>query len=183
MIISIEEYQAALKLVELCQCELEQEQIPFDLTIQVGIMVETPAAVINIEDFAEKVDFISIGTNDLTQYLLAVDRGNQTIAVMYNPYHPAVLRSIYRIIEVGHKYKKKVGLCGELASDPKAIKLLLGMGLDEFSMSTSSILVAKDIIRNTNYSDAEKLAQKVLEACTGQEIMELLKSDEGEGCY
>ncbi len=139
MIISLEELEAAKALVEECKNELKSEGIEFDAQIEIGMMMETPASVILAEEFAEQVDFFSIGTNDLTQYLLAVDRGNKKIAEMYNYFHPAVLKAIKQIIEAGHKAGIKVGMCGEMAGDIKATKLLLDMGLDEFSMSAGSV--------------------------------------------
>ena len=138
-------------------------------------MIETPAAVMMAEELAGKVDFFSIGTNDLTQYFLAVDRGNQKIASMYNSYHPAVLRAIYQTIVSGHKFRKKVGMCGEFASDPKAVKLLLGMGLDEFSVSPGEAANVKYQIRKTSFSEAKALAGKVLEQPVIGDIMRLLE--------
>ncbi|HKL79308.1 MAG TPA: phosphoenolpyruvate--protein phosphotransferase [Mobilitalea sp.] len=174
MIISIEELEQAKEIIEQCKKELRNRQIPFDDMIEVGIMVETPAAVINIKDFAKSVDFLSIGTNDLTQYILAVDRGNRKLSNRYDTYHPAVLRSIGHIIEAGHQFNKRVGMCGEFAGDPKAIRLLLGMGLDEFSMSEGSIAEVKDIIRSSNYNDAFILSEKVMTAVTTREVMHIL---------
>lgn len=176
MIISVEELKQAKEVLEQCKQELKNENSLFNENIEVGIMVETPAAVINIEEFAKLVDFFSIGTNDLTQYILAVDRGNQKILNLYNSFHPAVLRSIHKIITVGHQYDKKVGMCGEFASDPLAVKLLLGMGLDEFSMSAKEIAVTKNIIRNSNYNEAVELSKKVLAASTVKEVMEIVQT-------
>ncbi|MGN0400564.1 MAG: phosphoenolpyruvate--protein phosphotransferase [Blautia sp.] len=169
MIISLEELREAKQLTEECKKELEQEKIPFDREIQMGMMMETPASVLLAEDFAQEADFFSIGTNDLTQYLLAVDRGNKKIASMYNSFHPAVLRAISHVIEAGHKYKIPVGMCGEFASDSKATGILLGMGLDEFSMSSSQIAKIKYKIRNMNYEEEKKKAQTVLGIRTVQE--------------
>lgn len=174
MIISIEEFLQAKELLKECQLELKNEGIPFNEIIETGIMVETPACVMNVEDFAKVADFFSIGTNDLTQYMLGVDRGNTKIAELYNSFHPAVIRSINRVVKAGHKYNRKVGMCGEFASDPKAIQILLGMGLDEFSMSAKSIAMVKDILRRLDSKEAEKLAERVLVAETVNEIMELL---------
>lgn len=146
MIISLEELQEARTLVEACKEELRQKEIPFDEKIEMGMMVETPASVILAEKFAKEADFFSIGTNDLTQYLLAVDRGNKKIAAMYDSFHPAVLAAIRHIIEAGHKEGIKVGMCGEMAGDPKAVPILLEMGLDEFSMSATGIDYVREII-------------------------------------
>lgn len=174
MIISVEELIAAKELLQQCRQELHSEGIAYDELIEVGIMVETPAAVMNIEELAKLVDFFSIGTNDLTQYMLAVDRGNSKISKLYNSFHPAVLRSIHRVIETGQKYKINVSMCGEFASDPKAIPLLLGMGLREFSMSSGEIASVKEILRNTSYEAAILLAKRVLAADTIAQVMSLL---------
>lgn len=137
MIISMEELIRAKELVEVCKNELSNEEIAFDAAIPVGMMMETPASVIMAEEFAKEADFFSIGTNDLTQYILAVDRGNTKIATRYDSMNPAVLKSIQMIIDAGHAQHIKVGMCGEMASDEKAIPVLYEMGLDEFSVSAS----------------------------------------------
>ena len=119
--------------------ELKMEGREFDEKIELGMMIETPASVMLAEDFAKEADFFSIGTNDLTQYLLAVDRGNRKVADRYSYFHPAVVKAISRVIEAGHKEGIKVGMCGEMAGDPGATMLLLDLGLDEFSMSAGNI--------------------------------------------
>lgn len=174
MIISLEELRMAKGILEECKEELKQQKIACDHKIEVGMMIETPASILLIDDFAKEVDFFSIGTNDLTQYILAVDRGNKKISTMYNSFHPAVLRSIKRVIQAGHENNIKVGMCGEFASDERAVKLLLGMGLDEFSMSASEILIAKYLIRNTSYEEACEIADKACQMQTIQEIYEVL---------
>ncbi len=174
MIISLEELRRAKEILAECMRELEQEGLAYDPGIKVGMMIETPASVVMIEDFAREVDFFSIGTNDLTQYLLAVDRGNKKIAAMYNSFHPAVLRSIRRIIEAGHRCHIPVGMCGEFAGEEKAVKLLLGMGLDEFSVSGGGVLKLKELIREADFREAKQLAGKVCEKQTIQEVYELL---------
>lgn len=148
MIISLAELLEAKAVVEQCKEELREEQKDFDENIELGMMMETPASVLLAEDFAREADFFSIGTNDLTQYLLAVDRGNKKIADKYDSFHPAVLKAISQIIEAGHKEGIKVGMCGEMAGDPKAVPMLLDMGLDEFSMSAGSIDYARELILN-----------------------------------
>jgi phosphotransferase system enzyme I (PtsI) len=170
MIISLEELRQAKAILEECKEELKQERIRFNEEIEVGMMIETPASILMVEDFAAEVDFFSIGTNDLTQYLLAVDRGNQRISHLYNTFHPAVLRSIKRVIDAGHNHSIKVGMCGEFAGDEKAVKLLLGLGLDEFSMSASALWSAKDIIRSSSYEEARQLAEQ---ACSKQIISDV----------
>ncbi len=172
MIISLEELRQAKAILEECREELRLQNIEFSEEIPVGMMIETPASILMVEDFAAEVDFFSIGTNDLTQYLLAVDRGNQRISHLYNTFHPAVLRSIKRVIEAGHNHSIKVGMCGEFAGEEKAVKLLLGMGLDEFSMSASALWNTKDIIRSSSFEEARELAK---EACRKQTISEIYR--------
>lgn len=173
-IISVNEWTACIQVLEECKEELKSESIAFDEQIEVGIMVETPASVVMADILAKHVDFFSIGTNDLTQYTLAVDRGNELIQEMYNPFHPAVLRSIRRVIDASHAAGKWTGMCGEFAGEKSAVKLLLGMGLDEFSMSISSVLEAKAIVCETNYVEAQQLADQVMNMETTEEIMQLL---------
>lgn len=146
MIVSPEEFRQAKELVEECKKELRQEEKAFDEQIKTGMMIETPASVLLAEEFAKEADFFSIGTNDLTQYLLAVDRGNKKIASMYDFFHPAVLRAIDTVIKAGHKEGIMVGMCGEMAGDPKAVPLLLKMGLDEFSVSAANLDYTRKII-------------------------------------
>jgi phosphotransferase system enzyme I (PtsI) len=174
MIISLEELRRSKALLEECKDELRKQMISCDHNIEVGMMIETPASVILAEDFAQEVDFFSIGTNDLTQYLLAVDRGNKKISNMYNSFHPSVIRSIHTVIMAGHKNNIKVGMCGEFASDENAVKLLVGLGLDEFSMSASEVLNVKYMIRNTSFDDAQDLAARACDMQTIQEVYEVL---------
>lgn len=143
MMISLEEMKEAKALVEECKAQLREEKIIFDEKIEVGMMMETPASVLLAEEFAKEADFFSIGTNDLTQYLLAVDRGNKKIASRYDSFHPAVLHAIKHIIQAGHREHIKVGMCGEMAGDIRAIPTLLEYGLDEFSMSSGSVDYAR----------------------------------------
>lgn len=145
MMISVEELIKAKALVEKCKDELRVEKIPFDEEIELGMMMETPASVLLADEFAKEADFFSIGTNDLTQYILAVDRGNKKIASRYDSFHPAVLKAIKTIIDAGHKQNIKVGMCGELAGDVNAVPKLLELGLDEFSMSAGNV----DYVRRT----------------------------------
>ncbi|MGL5602466.1 MAG: phosphoenolpyruvate-protein phosphotransferase PtsI, partial [Silvania sp.] len=162
MIISVEEVRALKKEIEIYKQELRDEGKDFDETIEVGVMVETPAAATIARHLAKEVDFFSIGTNDLTQYTLAVDRGNDMIAHLYQPMSPSVLTLIKQVIDASHAEGKWTGMCGELAGDERATLLLLGMGLDEFSMSAISIPRIKKIIRNTNFEDAKVLAEQAL---------------------
>ena len=175
MISSVDELTDANALVEECKQELEREKIPFRKDIQIGMMVETPAAVLCADDFARRADFFSIGTNDLTQYTLAADRGNERVAYLYDPFHPAVLRSIRQVIEAAHRVHKPVGVCGEFASDPRGALLLLGLGLDEWSISASMIPYVKDAIRGVSHKKAVDIAQKALKLETAHQIKNLLQ--------
>ncbi|CDG87241.1 phosphoenolpyruvate-protein phosphotransferase PtsI [Xenorhabdus bovienii] len=174
MIISVEEIRELKAELALLKNQLRDENKTFDESIEVGIMVETPAAATIAHHLAKEVDFFSIGTNDLTQYTLAVDRGNELISHLYNPMSPAVLSLIKQVIDASHAEGKWTGMCGELAGDERATLLLLGMGLDEFSMSAISIPGIKKIIRNTNYDDAKALAEQALSQPTAQELMDLV---------
>ena len=146
MISGLEEFQAAKEFVEECKAELKAEGIEYSEKIQWGIMVEIPAAAVYADELAKHVDFFSIGTNDLIQYTLAADRMSEKVSYLYNPMHPAVLRLIKMTIDGAHKHGKWVGMCGEMAADEAAIPTLVEYGLDEFSMSATSILTAKKII-------------------------------------
>ena len=151
-------------MVAVCQRELEQEGEAFDREIPVGMMMETPASVLMAEEFAAEADFFSIGTNDLTQYLLAVDRGNKRIANRFDYFHPAVLRAIRHIIAAGHKAGIQVGMCGEMAGDPRAVLLLLEMGLDEFSMSAGSVdYVREQILSYGGQKEGGETEEKKIE--------------------
>lgn len=174
MIISVEEIRELKAVLEDLKQELRNEGKAFDEAIQVGVMVETPAAAANAKFLAKEVDFFSIGTNDLTQYTLAVDRGNELISHLYNPMTPAVLGLIKQVIDASHAEGKWTGMCGELAGDEKATILLLGMGLDEFSMSAISVPRIKKLIRNINFSDAKELADEVLKQPTAADIDRLI---------
>ncbi|MBR7630734.1 phosphoenolpyruvate-protein phosphotransferase PtsI [Aeromonas popoffii] len=170
MIISVEEFRSLKATVEKLKAELRTEGKAFDESIEVGIMIETPAAAVMAHHLAKEVDFFSIGTNDLTQYTLAVDRGNEMISAMYNPLSPSVLTLIKMVIDASHDNGKWTGMCGELAGDERATLLLLGMGLDEFSMSSISVPRIKKLIRNTNFEDVKAMADQALSYATAAEI-------------
>ncbi|MDG6882034.1 Phosphoenolpyruvate-protein phosphotransferase [Phocoenobacter uteri] len=174
MIISVEEIRILKGLIEEFKAELRAEGIAFDENLEIGVMVETPSAAMNARHLAKEVDFFSIGTNDLTQYTLAVDRGNEYIAHLYNPLAPSVLNVIKQVIDASHAEGKWTGMCGELAGDERAAALLLGMGLDEFSMSAISMPRIKKLVRNMNFADAKALADKALDCPTAQEIEQLV---------
>ena len=154
MITSLREMEQIQKIVEEVKGELQQEGTPYQVPEQ-GIMVETPAAVMISEELAQKVDFFSIGTNDLTQYTLAADRQNQSLEEFYDPHHPAILRMIQQVIDCGHKYGKWVGICGELAADPQMTETFLQMGIDELSVVPSAILDLRKVIRKTKIETSE----------------------------
>ncbi|EGP05838.1 phosphoenolpyruvate-protein phosphotransferase [Pasteurella multocida subsp. gallicida str. Anand1_poultry] len=175
MIISVEEIRELKSVIETLKQELRNEGKAFDESIQIGVMVETPSAAVNAKFLAKEVDFFSIGTNDLTQYTLAVDRGNELISHLYNPMSPSVLSLIKQVIDASHAEGKWTGMCGELAGDEKAAVLLLGMGLDEFSMSAISVPRIKKLIRNVNYEDTKALAMKALQQPTAVEIERLVE--------
>ena len=175
MIISVEEIRILKSEINILKEQLTAEGKAFDKEIEIGVMIETPAAAVIARHLAKEVDFFSIGTNDLTQYTLAVDRGNELISHLYNPFSPSVLTLIKNVIDASHKEGKWTGMCGELAGDERATILLLGMGLDEFSMSAVSIPKIKKLIRNTNYEEAKKFADTALEKATAKEITDLIE--------
>lgn len=177
MIISVEELLKANAILEECKKELEKENIAYNKDIKVGMMIETPASVMEAESFAKHVDFFSIGTNDLTQYILAVDRGNDKISSMYDSFNPAVLHAIQKVIDAGHKENIIVGMCGEFASDERACKMLLGMGLDEFSVAFTQVPAIKSLIRSSSYEESKKIAEKIRNANTKKEIDEILDNN------
>lgn len=175
MVISVEEIKKVNELVDKYKKELDQEGIDYNKDIEVGIMIETPASVFMAEELIKYCDYFSIGTNDLTQYLLAVDRGNDKISHLYNHFHPAVLRAIKNVIDKSHKAGKWTGMCGGMASDTQATYLLLGLSLDEFSAVGSQIGKIKDIINNADYKEAQEFANQILELETVEEIEQKLK--------
>ena len=176
MIISVEEIRELKSVLETLKAELRAEGKAFDENIQVGVMVETPSAAVNAKFLAKEVDFFSIGTNDLTQYTLAVDRGNELISHLYNPMSPSVLGLIKQVIDASHAEGKWTGMCGELAGDERATLLLLGMGLDEFSMSAISVPHIKKLVRHVSYQEAKALADEALQKPTAAEIEQLIQA-------
>ena len=183
LITSMDEIREAKALIGDIKKELDEKNITYNKNIEVGIMVETAAASLLADIFAKEVDFLSIGTNDLIQYTMSVDRGNVKIAGLYSPFSPAVLRSINRIITEGKRAGIMVGMCGEAAADPLLIPVLLAWGMDEFSMSASSILKSRQIISGCDSKDLKAKVDKVLEMSTESEIKEYLKKlTEEIGC-
>jgi phosphotransferase system enzyme I (PtsI) len=174
MISGLDELQRAKEVLVEEQEKLEQEAIPHAGSLPVGIMVETPAAAVLGDVLAQHCDFFSIGTNDLTQYALAVDRTNERIADLYQPLHPAVLRLIQASIDDAHRHGIWVGMCGELAGMQKAIPLLLGMGLDEFSMTPRAIPEAKWLLRQLKQSEMRQLVSEVMAMGTASQIEDFM---------
>lgn len=176
MVTCIEEYREAKELVADIGKELDETGIAYNKEIQVGIMVETAAASLMADVFAEEVDFFSIGTNDLTQYTMSVDRGNDKVSYLYSTFNPAVLRSIRHIIECGRREGIMVGMCGEAASDPLMIPLLLAFGLNEFSMSASAILKARKYITGYSVEELKAVAEQAMGFVTAAETQQFMKN-------
>ena len=177
LVTCVEEVRAVKALVEECKTELKEAGIAFDENIEVGCMVETAAASLIADMLAKEADFFSIGTNDLTQYTMSVDRGNANVAYLYSAFQPAVLRSIKNIIEAGNKAGITVGMCGEAAADPLMIPLLISFGLNEYSVNPVLVLTARSIISKWSKAEADALAEKVLSLTTEAEIVALLKAE------
>lgn len=174
MIASVQEVRNARNVLDVCKSELESESVQFNKNSKVGVMIEVPSAALCADQLAKEVDFFSIGTNDLTQYTMAVDRTNAKVARLASGLQPAVLKLIKQVIDEGHKAGIWVGMCGEMAGDPTAVPILLGLGLDEFSMNSPAIPQAKALIRKWNTGDAVLLAQQALECETAEEIQNVV---------
>ncbi|MFB4159756.1 phosphoenolpyruvate--protein phosphotransferase [Geomicrobium sp. JSM 1781026] len=177
MVATLEEYRAAKLLIEEEQEKLRKEGTSFDENMEVGIMVEIPSTAVAAKQFAKEVDFFSIGTNDLIQYTLAVDRMSEKVANLYQPYHPAILQLVKGVIDAAHAEGKWTGMCGEMAGDEVAIPLLLGLGLDEFSMSASSVLPAREQLMSLDYEEARKLSAEALLCGTADEVKSLVQEN------
>lgn len=175
MIATLDEFIQAKELLLEVKEELTTNGIEVSDSIQVGMMVEIPSAAVLADQFAQVVDFFSIGTNDLIQYTFAADRMNEHVSYLYQPYHPSILRLVKHVIDSAHKHGKWVGMCGEMAGDPLAVPLLLGLGLDEFSMSATSILPTRKLLRNLSKEDMTKLAAEAVEKRTMEEVVNLVK--------
>ena len=180
MISREEEILQANELLEEAKGELDKDGVPFDRDIEVGVMIEIPSAALCAESIAEHADFFSLGTNDLIQYTLAVDRVNERVAYLYEPTHPAVLKLIRHTIEEGHRQGLWVGLCGEMAADPVMTGLLLGLGVDEMSVAPSAVPLVKDLIRKVSYSQAKALADEALTCRSGADVLGLCRHLTGE---
>ena len=175
LVTGVDELRAVKVILEDIKRQLDKDGIAYNKDVKVGVMMETPAACMMADALAKEADFFSIGTNDLTGYTMAVDRGNAKVAYLYSTYNPAVLRAIKRTIECGKAEGIMVGMCGEAAADPKLIPLLLAFGLDEFSVSATSVLKTRKTISDCNIDECKALAEKVMKCVTEEEVLELLK--------
>lgn len=176
MIATLQEFRSAKKIYDEMKTELISEGVKVSETIQVGIMVEIPAAAVLAKQFAKEVDFFSIGTNDLIQYTMAADRMNERVSYLYQPYNPSILTLIKNVIDASHAEGKWTGMCGEMAGDQTAVPLLLGMGLDEFSMSATSILQTRSLISKLDSEKMVALADKAINECgTAEEVVALVE--------
>ena len=176
MIATLGEFREAKAILLEEKEKLVAEGIAVSDSIEVGIMVEIPSTAVMADLFATEVDFFSIGTNDLIQYTMAADRMNERISYLYQPYNPAILRLVKSVVDAAHKEGKWAGMCGEMAGDENAIPLLLGLGLDEFSMSATSILKARSLIKNLSKAEMEKLAEQALQLKTNDEVLAAVKA-------
>ena len=174
LVTGVDELRQVKAMIKDIMAELDKEGVAYNKNIEVGVMMETPAACMMADALAKEAAFFSIGTNDLTGYTMAVDRGNAKVAYLYSTYNPAVLRAIKRIIECGKKEGIMVGMCGEAAADSKLIPLLLAFGLDEFSVSSTSVLKTRKTISDCTMDECKALADKVMECVTEEEVLEIL---------
>jgi phosphotransferase system enzyme I (PtsI) len=177
MISGVEELRAAKALLEECKKELKRENIPLDEKISIGTMIEVPSAALTADTLAKESDFFSIGTNDLIQYSLAVDRANEKVAYLYEPGHPAVLRLIKNVIDVAHKNNIWVGMCGEMSGEPLFAFLTLGLELDEFSMPPPRVPRIKELIKNVKFEDAKAIAEKAIKMPTAKEVEKYIQDE------
>lgn len=176
MIATLDEFRSAKSILEDEKQKLLAEGQKVSEKIELGIMVEIPSTAVLADQFAKEVDFFSIGTNDLIQYTMAADRMNQRVSYLYQPYSPSILRLVKMVIDAAHAEGKWVGMCGEMAGDETAIPILLGLGLDEFSMSATSILKARSLIRKLNKSEMEKLANEVINMQTTSQVIDAVNN-------
>ena len=177
MIATINEFRQAKAIFEECKAELLAEGTPVSENIEVGMMVEIPAAAVLADEFSKYADFFSIGTNDLIQYSMAADRMSQKVSYLYQPYNPAILRLINMTIKGAHKNGKWVGMCGAMAGEPYAVPILLGLGLDEFSMSATQILKARKVVNGLSYAEMQDLAKNCLNMDTAEEVLDYVKKE------
>ena len=175
MLSSMHEIEQALHLIAEAKESLDAQDIPYDDTVEVGGMIEVPAAALSVNMFMRKLDFVSIGTNDLIQYTLAIDRSDDSVAHLYDPLHPAVLELVSHIIRSANRAGKPVAVCGEMAGDTRLTRLLLGFGLRQFSMHPAYLLAVKQIVLQTGVSDLAGTTQKILRSHVSDRIENLLQ--------
>jgi phosphotransferase system enzyme I (PtsI) len=175
MITTLKEIKKAKEIIEECKRELKKEKVVFDSRMKIGIMIEVPSAAVLAKEFAQEIDFLSIGTNDLIQFLMAVDRGNDLVSDLFQEFNPAVIRTISHIVREAKKAHREVSLCGEMAADTLAMPLLVGLGLDSLSMSPATLPYAKRIIRAMSYQKAKELADECVELSSEKEIIDRIE--------
>jgi phosphotransferase system enzyme I (PtsI) len=174
MVVGLEDFRWAREIVEDVRCDLRREGVPLAERVPLGVMIETPASVFGIDLLAREADFMSIGTNDLIQYTLAVDRGNEETAPIYEPLHPAVLRALRAVVEAGREHGKPVGVCGEMAGEPLYAVVLLGLGIVEFSVSPFLVPEIKTILNESTCGEAAALAAECLAVSTPAEVRSIV---------
>ncbi len=177
LISDLEEFRRVKDFIDDVKTELSKEKIDFDPHVKIGMMIEVPSAVMIADELAKESDFFSIGTNDLIQYTLAIDRGNENVAYLYRPLHPAILRMLKKVIESAHREQIEISVCGEMAGEPVFILILLGFGLNELSMNALSIPKAKRIIRSVEYKTARALLEKTMLLPTATEMSNFIKKE------
>jgi phosphotransferase system enzyme I (PtsI) len=176
MVSGIDELRAANSILQEVKSELRSSHVPFDESMEIGMMVEVPSAAMMVDILAREVDFFSIGTNDLIQYTLAVDRVNENVANLYQPLHLAVLRLIDQTVKAGHNIGSKwVGVCGEMASEADLVPILVGLDIDELSVAPSAVPRVKEVIRSTSYADCVRLTQDVMNAASVESAQRILR--------
>jgi len=174
MVSDLSELREAKAVLEEAKEDLRLLKIDFNENVAVGIMIEVPSAALTADLLAPEVDFFSLGTNDLIQYLIAIDRNNDHLSYLYDPLHPSVIRTMKYVVEKAHEVGVKVGLCGEVASDPQNLIVLLGLGLDELSMNPVSVPLIKHMVRTLNYSETREVFEHCLGLATAQEVNEYI---------
>ena len=176
MIATMEELESALEIASHVREDLKKEGYKINDEVPIGMMMEVPSAALAADAFAEKVSFFSIGSNDLIPYTMAMDRGNERVAYLYQPFNPAILRLLKMVIDAGKKRDIRVSVCGEIAADPLCAIVLLGMGIDELSMSSQSISVIKKIIRNVLFTEAKETVAEIMRMDNGSKIYKYLRT-------
>ena len=177
MISSLEELRVTKRVIDEIKEELERERVPFDPDLPIGVMIEVPSAAVIADLLASEVDFFSIGTNDLIQYSLAADRSNEGVSYLFQPFHPAILRLIRHVVEMGHKRGIEVGICGEVAADPLFTPIFLGLGLDELSMNALSIPRVKKVLRRFSQEEGREILREVLQFSTAKEVEGFIRNE------